>query len=414
MYSIKLIHIVICMFGLFACREAEQDIPVRTGLDQIENYQQIFANKRVGIIANHTARNQSGIFITDVFSQIPGLEIKALFGPEHGFSGTSANGSLIKDSTDIHFEIPIYSLYGKIRKPTPEMLKDIDILIFDIQDVGTRYYTYISTMSLAMEAAVENGVEFIVLDRPNPINGVTVEGNLLEPEYASFVGLHPVPVRHGMTAGELAGMIDGEGWLTNGIKANPTVITLKGWERKMWFDETGLTWRPPSPNIPTLAVAIAYPGMCLFEGTNLSEGRGTYSPFLRIGAPWFNLDTFSRINQIINLNGVHFGPIDFTPISIPSMSPSPKHQDRVCYGISINVSDRDIYNSYLTGIALVKYLYEAGKDQFSWRESHFDRLCGTAKIRKYILEGRPLEEIERWIAGDVELFREKRQSYLLY
>jgi len=409
--------IVIYLFVIslcLACREFQDEFPVKTGLDQIDNFREIFEGKRIGIIANKTAINQKGRFITDIFSQVPEFDLKVLFGPEHGFDGKIAAGHNISDTTDHELDIPIYSLYGETRKPTPEMLNDIDILVFDIQDIGARFYTYIYTMSLAMEAAAENDIDFVILDRPNPLNGLTIEGNLLEPDFATFVGLYPIPVRHGMTVGELAMMIDGEGWLNNGIGANPTVIKIQGWRREMWFDETGLTFIPPSPNIPTLAVAIAYPGMCLFEGTNISEGRGTYNPFLRIGAPWFTMESFSHINQTIHMKGVHFGPIRFTPVSIPAMAPTPKHQDLVCNGLSINVSDRNIYNSYLTGIALVKYLYEAKKERFTWRERHFDRLCGTDKIRKFILEGRPVEEIENWISGQVESFRIKRKKYLIY
>ena len=409
--------IVICLFIIslcLACREFQDEIPVKTGLDQIENFREIFEGKRIGIIANKTAINQKGQFISDVFSQVPGFDLKALFGPEHGFDGKIAAGHSISDTTDHELDIPIFSLYGETRKPTPEMLNDIDILVFDIQDIGARFYTYIYTMSLAMEAAAENDIEFVILDRPNPLNGLKIEGNLLEPDFATFVGLYPIPVRHGMTVGELAMMIDGERWLKNGISANPTVVKMQGWRREMWFDETGLTFIPPSPNIPSLAVAISYPGMCFFEGTNISEGRGTYNPFLRIGAPWFTMESFSHVNQTIPMQGVHFGPIRFTPISIPAMAPTPKHQDLVCNGLSINVSDRNIYNSYLTGIALIKYLYEANKERFTWHERHFDRLCGTDKIRKYILEGRPVEEIENWMSGQVESFRTERKKYLIY
>jgi len=410
-------HIILSIISLtcfFACAQSPDQVIVKTGLDRIMEHKEIFEKKRIGIIANHTAYSQNGQFITDAFAQLPGAEIKALFGPEHGFKGTSAAGDRIDDSINADLGIPIYSLYGETRKPTPEMLSDIDILVFDIQDIGVRFYTYVYTMSLAMEAAAEQGIEFVVLDRPNPINGVRIEGNLLEPDFATFVGLYPIPVRHGLTAGELAGMIDGEGWLTNGVRANPQVIKLEGWKREMWFDDTGLTWRAPSPNMPTLAVAIAYPGMCLFEGTNISEGRGTYSPFLRIGAPWFNLDTFGQINQVIGTAEVHFGPISFTPRSIPSMAPSPKHMDEACFGVSINVSDRDKFNAYLTGITLVKYMYEANKEKFEWRERHFDRLCGTESIRRFIMDGRPLEEIAAWMAGQEDVFRRLRESYLLY
>lgn len=412
-FFLAFVGILIIVLSI-ACNIPDSGYNVLTGLDLVNENQNIFENKRIGIIANHTAYDKQNRFITEIFSDLPGVQIKALFAPEHGFSGTVAAGGSIADSSDSSLNIPIYSLYGETRKPTPEMLKDLDLLMFDMQDVGARFYTYTYTMSLAMEAAAENNIKFVVLDRPNPLNGEKIEGNLLEPDFATFVGLYPIPVRHGMTIGELAEMINGEGWLSGHIHADLTVIRLRGWKRNMWFDQTGLTWRPPSPNIPTLDVAIAYPGMCLFEGTNISEGRGTYSPFLRIGAPWFNTDSFSQINQIISLAGIHFGPISFVPKSIPAMAPSPKYLDQECNGVNINISDRESYNSYLTGIALVKYLYDANKEKFEWRIRHFDRLCGTDNIRRFIMDGRSVEEIAAWIGGQEEIFRRLRQKYLLY
>jgi uncharacterized protein YbbC (DUF1343 family) len=294
------------------------------------------------------------------------------------------------------------------------MLQDIDLLIFDIQDIGARFYTYIYTMALSMEAAAENNIPFIVLDRPNPINGQDIEGNILDTAFATFVGLYPIPVRHGMTVGELAVMINESGWLANGIKANLTIIPMAGWERHMWYDQTGLSWRAPSPNMPDLDVATVYPGMCLFEGTNVSEGRGTYQPFLRIGAPWLNIFSFDQINRIIDLPGVQFGPISFIPKSIPAMSPHPKHEQIEVFGVTINVIDRERYRSYLTGIALVKYFFDANQELFQWRERHFDRLCGTDKIREFIISGKSIEYIQKWIKEDEDLFRLKRKEYLLY
>ncbi len=294
------------------------------------------------------------------------------------------------------------------------MLKDIDILVFDIQDIGARFYTYIYTMALSMEAAAEKDIPFVVLDRPNPVNGIQVEGNVLDTAFATFVGLYPIPVRHGMTVGELATMFNEEGWLTNQIKADLTIIPITGWQRDLWYDQTGLRWRSPSPNMPDLMVATAYPGMCLFEGTNVSEGRGTYQPFLKIGSPWLNLISFEMINKIIALPGVHFGPITYTPISIKSMSPKPKYQDTELFGVSVNITNRLEYKSYLTGIALVKYFYDANPEKFQWRERHFDRLCGTDQIRNFIIEGKTIDQIEDWLTGQEEAFKIIRSKYLLY
>jgi uncharacterized protein YbbC (DUF1343 family) len=387
---------------------------VQVGLDQISQYRDLFTGKRIGIITNHTAYNAEGQQITAVFFSLEQVYVTAIFAPEHGIHGHKPAGKNIETMTDTINHIPIYSLYGKTKKPTPEMLENIDLLVYDIQDIGTRYYTYISTMALAMEAAAEHHIPFVVLDRPNPINGIDVEGNLVEAEFSSFVGLFPIPVRHGMTCAELARMINDRGWLKNHIKVDLKWIPLLNWEREMWFDQTGLTWRPPSPNMPSLSTATVYPGTCLFEGTNISEGRGTYLPFQQIGAPWFREEDFFMLNKIVNFPGVHFGPVLFSPISIPDMAPAPKFKNQKLTGFSIAVTDRKNFRPYLTGIGLVKYLYDLNKEQFVWKEKHFDRLCGTKKIRNFIVRGARIEEIQQWIDSDLQRFRQARKEYLLY
>lgn len=400
---------------LFTLEGAASDsLKVLTGLDRVKNFYKLFKNKRIGIITNHTAYNSKDEHIVDVFFNMPGVKVTALFGPEHGIRGREVAGGKIDNSYDPANNIPIFSLYGKTRKPTVKMIENCDVLIFDIQDVGARFYTYISTMALAMEAAAENNKSFIVLDRPNPINGMDVEGNTLEPKFKTFVGMFPLPVRHGMTVGELALMINTEGWLKNGIKVNLKVISMLNWERSMWYDETKLRWRPPSPNIPDLEVASVYPGTCLFEGTNISEGRGTYKPFLKIGASWFKKEDFIDINDNLNIPGVELKPVSFTPKSIESMSINPKFKNIEISGLQLLLTDRKILNSYLSGIRLVKYFYEKNKEKFVWRERHFDRLCGTDKIRKFIQSGVPMHEIEKWVNKDIEFFLEKRSKYLLY
>jgi len=387
---------------------------VETGLDRIIEFQDLFQGKRIGIVTNHTAYNLKNEHITDIFQKLPNTEIVALFGPEHGITGEEAAGAKIGDTVDPLKSIPVYSLYGKIRKPTPEMLKNIDILIFDIQDIGARFYTYIYTMSLAMEAAAEHKIPFIVLDRPNPINGINTEGNILEESFKSFVGLHPIPVRHGMTVGELAQMFNKEGWLQNHVRADLKIISMKNWNREMWYDQTGLLWRSPSPNMPDLQVATVYPGMCLFEGTNISEGRGTYQPFLRLGAPWFNKNHFIAVNKVIESPGLLLGPITFTPKAIPKMSPYPKYKNEMLTGLSLSITNRNTFRPYLSGIMLVQFFYRLDSNHFKWREKHFDRLCGTAKVRRFIIEGRNINEIKEWMDKDIEGFRKTRNKYLLY
>ncbi len=400
-----------CLFLLgFTIQSKTAD--VLTGLDRVAEYESLFAGKKIGIITNHTAYNSNDKHILDVFQEMKNVEVLALFGPEHGIRGDEDAGAKITD--EILEETPIYSLYGKTRKPTPEMLKNCDMLIYDIQDIGSRYYTYISTMALAMEAAAENDIQFVVLDRPNPINGKDVEGNLLEKEFATFVGMFPVPVRHGLTVGEYAKMINGEKWLANEIQADLTVIEMQDWKREMWYDETGLKWRVPSPNMPDLQVATIYSGTCLFEGTNISEGRGTYQPFLKIGAPWFNENTFWSINKLLDIPGILMAPISFTPKSIKGMSASPKHLNTRVQGLQIVVEHRNTLNSYFAGIELVKYFYDQQKQQFEWRAKHFDRLCGTDKIRKFIIAGKPMSEIKEWCEKDIDVFLKQREKYLLY
>ncbi len=409
-YSL-LVNLIIWIFIHTSC---ESFSTVKTGLDRLNEFQEIFKGKRIGIITNHTAYNSNDEHITDIFQNLPDIEVVALFGPEHGIRGKEAAGLGIENQIDPLKNIPIYSLYGNTQKPTAEMLKNLDILVFDIQDIGARFYTYISTMSLAMEAAAEQQIQFIVLDRPNPINGINVEGNILEDAFKTFVGLHPIPVRHGMTVGELSQMYNSEGWLYNQVRVDLKVIPMQNWKRHMWYDQTGLVWRSPSPNIPDIKVATVYPGTCLFEGTNISEGRGTYEPFLRIGAPWFINDNFSTINKIIELPGVLFGPISFTPRSIPEMSPNPKYNNELLTGISVTVTNRNSFRPYLTGIQLVQYLYRLNSESFKWHEKHFDRLCGTEKVRQFIIEGKNINEIKEWMDSDLKSFLEIRKKYLLY
>ncbi|MBN1125097.1 MAG: DUF1343 domain-containing protein [Sedimentisphaerales bacterium] len=378
---------------------------VRTGLDNIGQYSHFFADKRVGIIMNHTAVNREGNTIVEVFRAMSGVKVTALFGPEHGFAGVAEDGADVEDAT--LNGIPVYSLYGATNKPTAEMLQDVDVLVFDIQDIGARFYTYVYTMALALEAAGEHGKEFVVLDRPNPINGVTMEGNLLEPEFASFVGMYPIVLRHGMTAGELAQMFGGQGWLTGGVKPNLAVVRMTGWRRRMWYDQTGLAFVNPSPNMPSLETATIYPGLCLIEGTNLSEGRGTDKPFLQFGAPW--VDAMALCTA---LNGLHLPGVQFQPTSfVPDAS---KHKGQLCKGARILITDRDRIEAYWTGIQIVAVLHKLYPDVMEFRDSHFDRLCGTDQVRRAILSGTSLVVLRNSWKADEAQFKKMRKAYLLY
>jgi len=395
----KATAILVLTMSLCTCCAA-----VKTGLDNVASHERLFRGKRVGIITNHTACNSAGRHITDVFADMEGVRITALFGPEHGIRGTEAAGKKVDSETG---DVPVYSLYGKTTKPTAKMLRDVDVLVFDIQDVGARFYTYTYTMSLAMEAAAENGKRFVVLDRPNPINGLTVEGNILEPKFASFVGLYAIPARHGMTVGELAKMFNEQGWLKGGVKADLATVPMQGWRRSLWYDETGLRFIKPSPNMTNLKTAAVYPGLCLLEGTNVSEGRGTGKPFLQFGAPWIDSgDLTAQLNKL-NLPGMRFQPVSFTPSAS-------KYAGERCHGAEITITQRDLLEPYWAGIVIVNEIHRMYPDNFEFRAGHFDRLCGTADVRNAITNGSSVQRLrENWQAG-LKTFLQIRKIYLLY
>lgn len=380
---------------------------VKTGLDNVKDFKHLFKGKRVGIVTNHTARDRTGTHIVDIFSAMDDVKVTALFGPEHGIYGQAGAGHRLTDQKDDRLNIPIYSLYGKIAKPTPEMLNNVDILVFDIQDIGARFYTYISTMSHAMESAADNNKPFVVLDRPNPINGVAVEGNILEKEFKTFVGLHPIPVRHGMTVGELAKMFNGQKWLKGEVTANLVVIPMKGWRRKAWYDQTNMNFIKPSPNIPNVETAAVYPGLCLLEGTNYSEGRGTDKPFLQFGAPWIESNKLVEKLNNLNLPGLRFRPVSFTP-------KSSKHKEKLCHGAAIIITDRNKMKPYPAGIEIIRTLYQMNPKEFEWRIRHFDRLCGTATVREAIIKGTPTKNLQTEWQKNLDTFLKIRQKHLIY
>ena len=390
------------------------DQQTKVGLDRVSEYSDLFCGKRIGIITNHTGYNSEGKHIVDVFAQMEGVTVTALFGPEHGIRGKKEAGAKVDSEHDLTRQLPIYSLYGKTRKPTAEMLESVDILVFDIQDIGARFYTYVYTMALAMEAAAEHGKQFIVLDRPNPITGALVEGNILESGFATFVGLYPIPVRHGMTVAELARMFNEEGWLGNGVCSELCVIPVSGWHRKQWYDETGLRFVAPSPNMPNIETATVYPGTCLLEGTNISEGRGTDTPFRVFGAPWIEGDALAAHLNQLNLPGVTFTSRSFTPKTISGKAVNPKYEARECFGAQLHVTNRLTFEPYWTGIRIVNSIFRLYPDSLRWHVRHFDRLCGTDKVRLAI-EGRADLDALRasWQRGLTD-FRVIRKKYLMY
>jgi uncharacterized protein YbbC (DUF1343 family) len=334
------------------------------------------------------------------------VELVALFSPEHGIRGDAAPGEAVAGGTDLATGLPIHSLYGETRRPTPEMLEGLDVLLYDIQDSGARYFTYVSTMALAMEAAGEAGIPFVVLDRPNPIGGRAVQGNVLDVSHATFVGMYPVAMRHGMTPGELARMYVGE----FGVEVELHVVPAAGWTRTTWFDETGLPWVRPSPNLPDLTSLALYPGTCLFEGTNLSVGRGTEAPFRQVGAPWLDGEALARALNERRIPGVRFEPAAF----VPREPDDGKYPDRRVRGVRFVVVDREALDPTRAAVAALVEARRMAGDRWEWREAHFDRLAGTVELRRLVEEGTPPAEITARWEEELAAFRELRRPYLLY
>lgn len=395
---------------------------VRPGIDVLlADSSHLIDGRRVGLITNRSGVGRDGTSSIDLLHGYADAELTALFAPEHGIRGTEAEGSAIDDAIDEGTGLPIYSLYGETRAPTPEMLAAVDVLAFDIQDIGARYYTYVSTMAYAMEAAGRAGVPMIVLDRPNPIGGLT-QGPVLDPAFATFVGLYPVPVRHGLTAGELARLYRG----AFGVEVELHVVPAAGWSAERWFDETDLPWIAPSLNMPSLESATHYPGTCLFEGTNLSVGRGTPTAFQVLGAPWLDGEAWvaeiaavagaeeaagaEAAAGIARLPGVEIRAVAFTPES-PSDG---RFRGEEISGIRLTVTDRSAYDPVRTAVAALLAARRLSGDAWEWRVRHFDRLAGSDGLRLAIDRGAPLDEITSQWAADVAAFETLRRPYLLY
>jgi uncharacterized protein YbbC (DUF1343 family) len=385
-------------------------ISVQTGLEILlaERLNRL-DGKRVGLITNPTGVTR-GLCSNVEALRAKGVHLVALFGPEHGFSASAADGAAVASGRDTRTGLPVYSLYGDIRKPTPEMLMGLDTLVFDLQDAGVRFYTFTTTLALALEACAENRLPLIVLDRPNPINGVVAEGPVLEPALQSFIGRGPLPIRYGLTIGELAQFYNRE----LNIDAELQVIAMRGWPREMWYDETGLTWVSPSPGIPHFSTTVTYPGMCFIEGTNLSEGRGTGLPFEIVGAPWLDGYALAESLNALKLAGVIFRPIAFTPCSS-------KHAGAECYGVQLHITDRAGFCPVTVGLHVIAACrgLAPGWIEFlptSWegKPPHFDLLAGDTRVREGLLADRTVEALTRAWADDLARFAEARKRYWLY
>lgn len=363
---------------------------------------------RAGLVTNHTGIDRQGVSTIDLLHRDERVELVALYSPEHGIRGEAEAGELVESGVDPRTGLPVHSLYGSIRKPTPEMLEGVEVLLFDIQDIGARYYTYVYTMALAMEAAGEAGIPFVVLDRPNPIGGIEVQGNVLDPAFASFVGMYPIPMRHGMTPGELALLFRAE----FGVDAELRVAPLAGWSRSDGFPDTGLPWVAPSPNMPSVESALHYPGTCLFEGTNLSVGRGTPIAFQQIGAPWLDGEALAT-----NLNGYGIAGVRFEPVRfVPENPGDGKHGGVEVVGVRL-VATGPGYAGYDPTEAAVAALIEAvalSGDRWEWRESAIDRLAGTDRLRLAVDAGASPREVLAGWEPDLNGFLRVRERYLLY
>ena len=383
---------------------------VRSGIEVLlSDSLHLVQGKTVGLLTNHTGIYWTGDGIVgstiDALYEANNVDLVALYAPEHGIRGQEQAGAAIDSGRDERTGVPIHSLYGEVRKPTPAMLEGVDVLLFDMQDIGARYYTYVSTMALAMEAAGEQDIPFIVLDRPNPVRGDVVQGNLLKPGYETFVGMYPVPMRHGMTAGELAQLYVGE----FGLEVDLHVVPLDGWTRDMTFDQTQLPWVPPSPNMPSLESALAYPGTCLFEGTPISVGRGTDRAFQWVGAPWLDGVQLAESLNGYGINGVRFESTTFTPRNAGDR----KFEGQEVSGVLLIPESTD-YDASKAAVAMLLETYSMSGDNWLWADAHFDRLAGTDSLRLSIEADADFAELISAWESENQAFEQLRSPYLIY
>jgi uncharacterized protein YbbC (DUF1343 family) len=388
---------------------------MRLGLDRLLDGpdQRLIAGQRVGLVCNPASMDARFRHAVDRLAAASDWTLGAIFGPQHGFrSDLQENMIESPHAADDKRRVPIYSLYSETREPTREMVADLDVLVVDLQDVGTRIYTYIYTMANCLRAARRHGIRVVVCDRPNPIGGDQIEGATLDPVYASFVGQFPIPMRHGMTIGELARLFNDH----FGLAAAVDVVPMEGWQRSMYFDDTGLPWVLPSPNIPTLDTAIVYPGAVLFEGTTISEGRGTTRPFELIGAPWIDGERLADEMNAKKLPGAQFRPIVFEPTFH-------KHAKETCGGCQVHVTDRRSFAPVRAGVELIAALRRQAPDRFAWRNPPYeyehdkwpiDILYGSDRLRTTIDAGGDPSVLAAEWRRDEEAFRALRQPFLLY
>jgi uncharacterized protein YbbC (DUF1343 family) len=378
---------------------------VQPGLEVfLANLPRSLRGKRVGLVTNHSAIDREGVSAIDRIATHPKLTLVALLAPEHGIRGNVADGVTIADEVDAKTGVPVYSLYlAEDRGPTPAMLKDVDMIVYDLQEVGGRTWTYVSTMALSMKAAAAKGIPFVVLDRPNPIGGEIVEGALIAPGFTSFVGMYPIPARHGMTVGELAAYFNH----AFGIGARLIIARASGWAREQWRDDTGLPWVNPSPNLRSLAALSSYPGTVYFEGTNLTEGRGTDRPFEQIGASWLDAPAIAA-----RMYGLYLPGVRVEPIMMDVLPTAAKFKGETIPGLRLVITNRQTYRPVRTALILIDVIRRHHPEQFQWGPS-IDRLTGSGLVRQSIDAGQLAPLLEDW-DREAEAFRKTRTPYLLY
>lgn len=407
--------------------------PVRSGLEVLARARpRWLRGRRVGLLMHPASISSRLVPAREIISSICGSQLKALFGPQHGFAGEKQDNMIESaHAFDAELNIPVYSLYSETRSPTPAMLSDIDLLLIDLQDVGTRVYTFAWTAALVLEACAAAGREVVILDRPNPLGGLGVEGNLIRPGFTSFVGLSPVPMRHGLTLGELAALVNAREGGSGGGRLSPrrdgigrrcpgrcdlTVVPMSGWRRRMLFGDTGLPWVLPSPNMPTHETAFVYPGQVLLEGTNLSEGRGTTRPFEIFGAPFLDTREVRRRFEARRLMGVALRDHAFEPTFH-------KWAGELCRGFQIQITDAASYRPYLTTLALLQDIIAVHRDRFAWREPPYeyvtdrrpiDVLTGDPAVREALESGSDLSALERSWRREIAAFQQEARRFWLY
>jgi uncharacterized protein YbbC (DUF1343 family) len=388
-------------------------MPVQPGLHVLaETRRELLRGRRFALLVHQASVDLRLEHASALLADLPRARLACLMAPEHGLWGAPQDHAPIRPEVDPGTGLPVFSLYGARRAPTPAMLRGLDALVIDLQDVGARYYTFVWTTALAMQACARAGVRVIVLDRPNPLGGELTEGNVPDPAFRSFVGLYPLAIRHAMTIGELAAYLNAE----HGIGCDLTVVPMRGWRRAMRWEATGLPWVPPSPNMPTVDTARVYPGGCLIEGTNLSEGRGTTRPFEWVGAPYLEAHAYAESLARLRLPGVHFRPARFRPTFH-------KWAGRLCGGVQLHVTDVDRFKPFLTGLGLIAAARRLAPRHFAWRPPPyeferrrlpFDILCGTDGIRRGLERGRPLAALEAQWRRPHRAWLRRRRRYLLY